>query len=242
MRKKIMIVLLGLTLTITFLLVSSGGQASAANWWDKFGKPKYGGTIILRRDNLSNVTFDPFKPFTAGHNLHLESLFCPDWTLDREIWPFMTGCVPELSYLRGLLAESWELTDPLTFTVHLRKGIHWQNKPPVNGREFVADDVVYSYDRALGTGNGFTEQNPFWSRAFTNFDKVIKKDQYTVEFKFNVAAAMSQYQVMTAAVPNVYAIIPREWVEQDDMDNWKNQVGTGPWIGFNPSRWWVDES
>ena len=52
--------------------------------------------------------------------------------------------VPD-KYLKGLLAETWEITDQQTITVHLRHGIHWQNKPPVNGREFTADDIQYHY-------------------------------------------------------------------------------------------------
>ena len=63
-------------------------------------------------------------------------------------------------YVKGYLAESWEFTDPSTFVVHLRQGIHWQNIPPVNGREFTADDVVYHYDRMFGLGDGFTKPSP----------------------------------------------------------------------------------
>ena len=32
---------------------------------------------------------------------------------------------------------------------HLRQGVKWHNKPPLNGREFVAEDVKFTYDRFL---------------------------------------------------------------------------------------------
>ncbi len=34
------------------------------------------------------------------------------------------------------LAERWEEPDDTTVVFHLRRGVHWQNRPPVNGREF----------------------------------------------------------------------------------------------------------
>ena len=33
------------------------------------------------------------------------------------------------------LAERWETPDETTYIFHLRKGVKWHNKPPVNGRE-----------------------------------------------------------------------------------------------------------
>ena len=61
------------------------------------------------------------------------------------------------------MAQSWEFTDPSTFVVHLRQGIHWQNIPPANGREFTAADVVFHYDRMFGLGDGFTKPSPYWA-------------------------------------------------------------------------------
>jgi ABC-type transport system substrate-binding protein len=45
------------------------------------------------------------------------------------------------------LAESWTQPDDVTYIFKLRPGIKWQNIKPVNGRELVADDIVYSYQR-----------------------------------------------------------------------------------------------
>src|SRR5262245_14879452 len=43
------------------------------------------------------------------------------------------------------LAESWERPDDLTYVFKLRKGVRFHNKPPVNGREVTADDVVFTF-------------------------------------------------------------------------------------------------
>src|ERR1700752_110027 len=45
------------------------------------------------------------------------------------------------------LAERWEQPDDTTYIYHLRQGVKWHNRPPLNGRELVADDVKFTYDR-----------------------------------------------------------------------------------------------
>ena len=53
------------------------------------------------------------------------------------------------SILEPDLAERWEAPDDTTYVFHLRKGVKWHNKPPVNGRELVAEDVQFTFDRFL---------------------------------------------------------------------------------------------
>jgi ABC-type transport system substrate-binding protein len=47
------------------------------------------------------------------------------------------------------LAERWEELDDTTYVFHLRQGVKWHHKPPVNGRELVAEDVKFTFDRFL---------------------------------------------------------------------------------------------
>ena len=54
------------------------------------------------------------------------------------------------SVLRPYLAEGWEVSKDLqTLTIKIRKGIKWHNVAPVNGREFVASDVIFQWS-AIG--------------------------------------------------------------------------------------------
>lgn len=56
--------------------------------------------------------------------------------------------VPQPSLLLECdLCEGWCMEDPLTYRFQLRKGVLWHNRPPVDGRELIAADVVYSYER-----------------------------------------------------------------------------------------------
>jgi ABC-type transport system substrate-binding protein len=57
---------------------------------------------------------------------------------------------PELTQvLEPDLALSWEQVDDITYNFKLRPGVKWHNIAPVNGREFIADDVVYTFDRQI---------------------------------------------------------------------------------------------
>src|SRR5262249_26831097 len=44
------------------------------------------------------------------------------------------------------LAESFDQPDERTYVFKLRGGVKYQNLPPVNGRELVADDVIKSFE------------------------------------------------------------------------------------------------
>ena len=48
------------------------------------------------------------------------------------------GVQPGTFLVEPDLAERWEELDDTTYVFHLRQGVKWQNKPPVNGRELVA--------------------------------------------------------------------------------------------------------
>ncbi len=73
------------------------------------------------------VSFDPVGSYrgTTIETAWMEKLFTDDWTLDPAVYDYKIAFRPE-EYVKGQLAESWEFTDPSTFVVHLRKGIHWQ--------------------------------------------------------------------------------------------------------------------
>jgi peptide/nickel transport system substrate-binding protein len=204
-------------------------STTSAKWWDSLGVPQYGGSLTYAVQGVT-VNFD-VQTFVGGdQNLFYETLFQPDWTLNRSTWAFNGLFTPD-QYWIGNLAKSWEQTDPVTITVHLQQGVKWQDKPPVNGREFTAYDVQAHYERLLGIGPDNPKPSPVFAGSLATWQSVTATDNYTVIFKFKSASA-NQFQSMSDRWAMDRFEAP-EWVKQGDLQNWENAVGTGPFVLTN---------
>jgi peptide/nickel transport system substrate-binding protein len=224
-------------------------------WWDKLGQPQYGGELVISSpSNIEN--FDPYfsEHLTQIYTGWLERLSAEDWTLDPSVFDYKLISPPH--YLKGNLAESWEFTEPDTLVFHLRKGIHWQDIPPVSGREFTADDVVFHFHRLYGLGSGYSGQSPHHNKVLMYRDllSVTATDKYTVAFKWKINNPEFILEVLVTNHSPELAIEAREVVEKwGDANDWHHAVGTGPFIlkDFvsgssatlvkNPNYWGYDE-
>src|SRR5215470_13026527 len=123
--------------------------------------------------------------------------------------------------LEGDVAESWTQPSETTYLFKLRKGVRWHNKPPLNGREFTAADVKYTYERFLTLkGNG---NRP----VLESLDKVEALDRYTV--KFTLKAPNAWFLDLLASTATW--LVAREAVEQfGDLRRAEAMIGTGPWM------------
>lgn len=68
------------------------------------------------------------------------------------------------------LAESWEMTDDVTYVFHLRQGVSFHDGTP-----FTAADVVYNWNRIMDPGIGYAAP-----RIRTFIESVEALDDYTV--------------------------------------------------------------
>ncbi|MFC1899978.1 ABC transporter substrate-binding protein [Chloroflexota bacterium] len=223
-------------------------------WWDKFGEPQYGGKLTIRQ-SADPTSWDPYfgGAGTWGYYTMLEKLGMPDWALDREIWDMKAPAVP-IKYRVGCLAESWTISDWGTFTFHIRRGVHWQDRPPVNGRELTAYDLEYHYHRLMGLGKyGFTEASPYVRfQQYELIESIDATDEYTLVVKLK-EPSIDTFDTLTEQLsPNM--IIPREGVEEwGDVNAWERMISTGPFIltdfvpssvltlTKNPNYWGYDE-
>ena len=185
--------------------------------------------------------------------LVLEKMGIADWATPRDEYDFKSYNNPQ-SVLRGLLAESYDISpDGLTFTFHIRKGVYWHDKAPMNGRELVADDIVFSFHRMTGTGSGFTEPSPY-ATVISNLpiESIEATDKYTVVFKLTKVHLAAFWDIYSSS--NFGFIYPPEVIqEHGDAQDWRNLVGTGPyeltdWVKDssqtftkNPNYWGYDE-
>jgi peptide/nickel transport system substrate-binding protein len=138
--------------------------------------------------------------------------------------------VPEL--LIGEIAESWDIPDSTTIIWHVRQGVHFAKNPKaeknalVNGREMVADDWVWSIDQAFNNKfNWQARQYPEGDPRRPSSWKAL--DKYTVEIK---VPAISQGLMLYEIGGNNHIKAPELWTTKGDNANWRNVIGTGPWI------------
>ena len=225
-------------------------------WWAELGEPQYGGELTLRINTDINI----FDPYFTGHHFQvystwMEQLFADDWTTDPAVYGYKIGFHPG-QFVKGFLAESGKFTDAATYVVRIRKGIHWQDLPPVNGREFTADDVAYHYHRLYGLGSGFTKPVPAHTTdsIFKNLVSVTAADRYTVVFKWKSSNPELVMETLVGNHGPTACIEAREAVEKwGVLNDWHYAVGTGPFIlkDFvpgksatfvrNPDYWGYDE-
>ena len=253
-------ILLSLTLMVAAFWVSSAVGAEKKMVKDPstgkmVSEPEYGGTITSVRLKDPEA-IDPYLRYSAGNAISgvNERLGLPDWALDRDLYDYTTIYTPEF-VIRGHLAESWEQPDQQTIIFHIRQGVHWHNKAPMNSRLLTAQDVEYNFHRMLGLGSGFTETSPSASLCSDlvslPIESITATDKWTVVFKLK--------SISLAALNNILMsrcafVLPPEVVKQyGDYADWRNVVGTGPfmltdWVDGssltytkNPDYWGYDE-
>jgi peptide/nickel transport system substrate-binding protein len=125
------------------LTLSAGHLAGPAVLWGaEAGPPRRGG--ILRVRGWDPVHFDP--QLTRNFKTNTTLSFVYSTLLRHKVG---AGTQPGTFTIEPHLAERWETPDDTTYIFHLRQGVHWHNKPPVNGRELVAEDVKFTFQRFL---------------------------------------------------------------------------------------------
>jgi peptide/nickel transport system substrate-binding protein len=132
------------------------------------------------------------------------------------------GVPPGVFTIEPDLAERWEEPDDLTMVFYLRRGVRWHNVPPVNGREFSAEDVKFTFDRFLGE-----KANPH-RFAFEPVDRVEVVDRYTARFRLKEPFVWLLHML---ASPWASWIVARESVEKHgDLRKPEAAIGTGPFV------------
>ena len=177
--------------------------------------PKRGGTLSLRLWDPPH--FDPY--LQVSYKTHIVYSFTHSRLVKHKVGP---AVVPGTFAIEGDLAESWTQPNDTTYVFKLRRGVRWQAKPPVNGRELTAEDVVYSVERFLtikGNAN---------ASMLKPVDRVEALDRYTVRFTLKEPYA---WFLDMLANPMAVCIVAKECVEKfGDLRPAEATVGTGPWM------------
>ena len=112
--------------------------------------------------------------------------------------------------LRGDLAESWETPDPLTYVIHLRRGVGFHD-----GRPVTSADVKFTFDSMLNAANRSPKRG-----AFRMVGSIEAPNDATVIFHLKEAYASFLWNLSRPAV----GIIPAN----SGADFAQHPVGSGP--------------
>jgi len=166
--------------------------------------------------------FDPphFDPHIATANFTQSTL---SFVYSKLVRHKVGGDVPPGQFIvEPDLAERWEEVDDTTYVFHLRQGVKWHNKPPVNGREFVAEDIQFTYERFLAekaNGNRY---------LLDPVNRIEVVDRYTVKFLLKEPYV---WFLSVLAYPTSMWIVAPEVVQQfGDLKKPETAIGTGPFI------------
>ena len=213
------------TLALTSALLFGASESARA----KTDGPKYGGTITVAWDQEPSWFDD-----VAGHGVYAyplmltnEDLLTGNWaasTQGSNLDGFNYTHFTTAKTMAGAIAERWEFLNETTIAFYIRKGIHFHNKPPTNGREVTAEDVVFSMKRLWETEGGYIYGSYSWK---DHMESIEMPDKWTVVLHTKPGRAGIVFNI----AGNFMAIVPKDAVEKfGNLLDWKNSIGTGPWI------------
>lgn len=186
----------------------SGGQEE-----EPAGDPVPGGVYRLALPSDA-PSLDPHKESSFNTHITIGAVY-------SKLLDFKTGRgIPYGTMdLEGDLAEKWEVSDDgTTWTFHLRRGVRFHDVPPVDGREFTADDVLATIRRI----NELPGQQKY---LIDMVDSVDAPDDYTVVFTLTAPFAAFDRNM----ADHFMWILPREGIE-GEFDLAEQAIGTGPFV------------
>ncbi|MGC9529204.1 MAG: ABC transporter substrate-binding protein [Candidatus Bipolaricaulaceae bacterium] len=181
------------------------------------GAQQTGGILRIRAMDLQNV--DPMQLLGRNDDIHVAS----------QVFDQLVILGKDDFQPKPELAVSWELVDDTTWIFHLRQGVTFQDGnevfPEGEGREAVADDVVYSVNRAKEMAANLNLEGIADVRAL---------DRYTVEVK----TVGPQPLLLDVHRLSSVMIVPREAVEVLGEGMTTRPVGSGPFeiVSFVPGQ------
>jgi len=168
------------------------------------GQPKRG-AVVRMATTAPALSLDPHTDATLG-------LVADMYMYGHMVHPTDWG---ERMY--GDLAKSWELVDEVNWVFHIRQGAHFHNVPPVDGREAVAGDIVYSFKRLESIPGSNLVGWSDW------IDRYEAPDDRTLTVHTTKPYA---YTLLNMGSPRM-AVVPKEAVDTfSDLKS--NAIGTGP--------------
>jgi peptide/nickel transport system substrate-binding protein len=176
-----------------------------------------GAPLVPKRGGTLNVSFN-FKQKFDPHVLPADQT-----QMMGLFYQTLVRNAPNTYALEPELAAKWEIPSQTELLFTLAPNIRWHDKPPVNGRAFNADDVVFNYRRVL------TNDPKFISKAaLASVDKMEAVDSRTVKLTLKQPSAV---QLVNLTDSGLRMLAP-EAVEaaKGNLSSAETVVGTGAFV------------
>jgi peptide/nickel transport system substrate-binding protein len=202
-----------------------GGDGSAGA--DVPEAEKFGGTAVVASFTELQSMNSLVSSDNTTNEIQRQVLFMPLVKYNEEIEP-----IP-------WLAERWDTVrvapDTLELTFHLRKDIKWHDGQPTT-----AEDVLFTFDRAIDPKTAFPNASTFDPYARTG--ELV--DPYTVKFRLKPHSDFLDIWYMTPVMPkHILGDVPPEQLLTHPFGT-QNPVGNGPFrfVRRTPGQEWVFEA
>lgn len=140
-----------------------------------------------------------------------------------QVYETLISLNPDMTY-RGVLAESWETPDDVTYIFHIRQGVKFHN-----GQEVTAADVEYSFNRILGnTEYGDIGALGSSGSYYGGIESIEVLDDYTIQLKLGTPNAA----FMSSLSSSYGSIVCKDVVDANDgsLSTIDSMCGTGPFM------------
>lgn len=232
MKKKILALLLGLSLLTTFAAgcTSKVGSSNTSN--TSSSTAKKGGTI---KYGILSSPKGTFNPLLSGDIY--------DGKVNQLVYSTLINLDAKNNFTPGL-AESYTISeDNLTLTFKLNKNAKWHD-----GEAFTAADVAFTFTSIASpdyTGTRFSEidklvgAKEYHDKKADSIAGIKVIDDYTISFTYSevFAPALANFSVRAIIPKHIWEKAPvAAWEKQSDL--LKKPVGTGPFklTNFTPDQ------
>ena len=176
------------------------------------GGPKRGGNVrIVMSDG---GIFDPAIAIHGGTYAGVHQIY--DWL----------NYLDEGFVITDGMAELPEVVDELNFVYTIKPNVFWHDKPPLDGRQFTAEDAVFGLER-------FGFDNPEF--VFKDRFSLIDKFEATDELTMRVQAKEVFSPILSAIAEDNMLMVSRDAVDAFGdgaiSTDFEAQIGTGAMMG-----------
>ena len=176
--------------------------------------PKQGG--IVRIVMSDGGIFDPAIVIHGGTYAGVHQIY--DWI----------NYLDEGFVITSGMAELPEVVDELNFIYTIKPNVYWHDKPPLDGRQFTAEDAVFGLER-------FGFDNPEF--VFKDRFSIVEKFEATDQLTMHVEAGQVFSPILTAIAEDNMLMVSRDAVEafgdEGLSTDFEAQIGTGAFMGLS---------